>query len=328
MDGGWCVYARAAKAIFMRISEMTGAKLAAAYAGAVFGIYWIPIRGLESSGFEGLWATLVFLAVPALLLLPVGLFRIRRYLNSSLKFHIGTILAGLAFALYAAAFLNTEVIRVALLFYLLPVWGFLLGWIFLGERISMIRWIAMALGIMGMLVIFDVGVSFPVPRNSGDWMALSGGIIWAIASAVILTERKAHPIEYGLGFFFWAGLLTTGFFVLSAVQEAIPLPEWDAVVSVAPWIFPVLILVVIPAGFATIYAPMKLNPGVAGLLFLTEISIASGSAALWANEPFGTREILGVLLISGAAVLEPFYGLIANRNRSPLTGTAPCIDSD
>lgn len=311
----------------MRISEMTGAKLAAAYAGAVFGIYWIPIRALEANGFDGLWATLVFLTVPAIMLLPIGLFRFRKYAGASFKFHLGTVLAGLAFALYAAAFLHTEVIRVALLFYLLPIWGFLLGWVFLGDRISVVRWLAMALGLLGMLVIFDIGVSFPLPRNIGDWMALGGGIIWAIASAIILTENRAHPIEYGLGFFFWAGLLTVGFFLFSTPQGSLSLPEWNAVVSVAPWIFPVLILVVIPAGFATIYAPMKLNPGVAGLLFLTEISIAAGSAALWANEPFGTREILGVFLISGAAILEPFCDLIKNR-RNSFAEPKPCTDSD
>lgn len=327
MVGGWCDCARAAKANPMRINEMTAAKFAAAYAGAVFGIYWIPIRALEDDGFVGLWSTLVFLTVPALLLLPFGLFRIRRLLRAPLKFHLGTFLAGLAFALYAAAFLHTEVIRVALLFYLLPVWGFLLGWIFLGDRISAIRWMAMGLGILGMLVIFDIGVSFPLPRNSGDWMALGGGMVWAVASSIILTENRMHPIDYGLNFFYWAGLLTAAFLFASTPGESLVVPEWDSFVSVLPWIVPVLLLVVIPAGFATIYAPLKLNPGVAGLLFLTEISIAAGSAALWANEPFGTREILGVLLISGAAVLEPFSDLLRSRYRQTETA-APNVSSE
>ncbi len=301
----------------MKIDEMTGAKLAAAYAGAVFGIYWIPIRALAANGFDGLWSTFVFVSVPALLLLPIALFRFKRYLNAPIRFHVATLLAGFAFTLYAMSYLYTEVIRVALLFYLLPVWGFLLGWIFLGDRITAIRWFSMALGIGGMLVIFDIGVGFPVPRNIGDWMALVGGISWAVASLIILTERRVHPIEYGLGFFFWACLLTVGYFIIAEPVESQVLPTWTAIESAAPWILPVLILVVIPAGFATVYAPTKLNPGVAGLLFLTEISIASISAALWADEPFGTREILGVLLISSAAVLEPFSDLFRGRRNLP-----------
>jgi drug/metabolite transporter (DMT)-like permease len=326
MDGGWCVFARAAKAFTMKIDEMTGAKLAAAYAGAVFGIYWIPIRVLSDNGFEGLWSSLVFLAVPAVLLLPVGLYRIKRIINAPIKFYIGTLLAGFAFTMYATSYLYTEVIRVALLFYLLPIWGFLLGWAFLGERITAIRWVSMALGILGMLVIFDIGVGFPVPRNIGDWMALIGGICWAVASLVILTEKRVHAVDYTLGFFFWAGILMTSYFVVFAPPESLVPPTWAAITDVAPWILPVLILVVIPGGFATIYAPTKLNPGVAGLLFLTEISIAAVSAALWANEPFGTREILGVLLISGAAVFEPITDLFRTKRSLPPNSipTSPC----
>ncbi|MEQ9489277.1 MAG: DMT family transporter [Alphaproteobacteria bacterium] len=305
---------------------MTGAKLAAAYAGIVFGIYWIPIRAMEASGFEGLWSTLVFLAVPAMMLLPVALFRFKRILNAPIKFYFGTFLVGLAFTLYATSYLYTEVIRVALLFYLLPVWGFLLGWAFLGERITAIRWISMALGILGMLVIFDIGVGFPLPRNIGDWMALIGGMSWAVGSLVILTERRVHTIEYTLGFFFWAGILTTAFFFIATPPESLVPPGWDTIAETAPWILSVMVLIVIPGGFATIYAPTKLNPGVAGLLFLTEISVASISAALWANEPFGPREILGVLLISGAAVFEPLTDLFRSRRSLPPNSipTSPC----
>ena len=42
----------------------TLAKFACAYSGLVWGLFWIPIRGLASAGIEGLWATLFFYAVP------------------------------------------------------------------------------------------------------------------------------------------------------------------------------------------------------------------------------------------------------------------------
>ena len=37
---------------------------------------------------------------------------------------------------------------------------------------------------------------------------------------------------------------------------------------------------------------------------MTEISVGAGSAALLTDEPFGTREILGIVLISTAGLLE------------------------
>jgi drug/metabolite transporter (DMT)-like permease len=47
-----------------------------------------------------------------------------------------------------------------------------------------------------------------------------------------------------------------------------------------------------------------LNPGIAGLLFMTEIIVGSSTAAILANEPFGLREITGIVLITLAGLSE------------------------
>ena len=54
-------------------------------------------------------------------------------------------------------------------------------------------------------------------------------------------------------------------------------------------------------------AKTQLNPGVVGLLFMTEISVGTTTAALFAGEPFGLREITGVILITLAGISEPIY---------------------
>ena len=43
---------------------------------------------------------------------------------------------------------------------------------------------------------------------------------------------------------------------------------------------------------------------------MTEIIFGSITAALFADEPFGTREILGIILISAASLFEPVYDII------------------
>ena len=65
------------------------------------------------------------------------------------------------------------------------------------------------------------------------------------------------------------------------------------------------ILVIVPAADATVYAPSHLNPGSVGLLFITEISVGAGTAALFANEPFGLKEITGIILTTLAGIAEP-----------------------
>ncbi len=56
-----------------------------------------------------------------------------------------------------------------------------------------------------------------------------------------------------------------------------------------------------------------LNPGIVGLLFMTEISVGTVTAALWAGEPFGAREVIGILLISGAGLAESLQAPFAWR---------------
>ena len=42
---------------------------------------------------------------------------------------------------------------------------------------------------------------------------------------------------------------------------------------------------------------------------MTEISVGTATAALWAGEPFGGREILGVVLITAAGLAESLRDL-------------------
>ena len=48
--------------------------------------------------------------------------------------------------------------------------------------------------------------------------------------------------------------------------------------------------------YATMWGAPKLNPGVVGLLFMTEISVGAITAAIWSGEPFGYRELSGSFL--------------------------------
>jgi drug/metabolite transporter (DMT)-like permease len=55
---------------------------------------------------------------------------------------------------------------------------------------------------------------------------------------------------------------------------------------------------VIPGAYAAFWGAPHLNPGVVGLLMMTEISVGVVTAAIWVGEPFGMRELTGVILIT------------------------------
>ncbi len=284
--------------------DQTLAKLAAVYSGLVFGIYWIPIRALENAGFPGVWATTMFNLASMLIVIPIIIRYRRRFFPGRLRMHLIAFGTGLGYAVYATAYVYTEVVNVIVLFYLMPIWGFLLARIFIADRITPVRWLSMAVGFAGLWVILGRGTEFPVPRNIGDWMALASGFLWAAFALAILMDGREKAVVYGAGFVTWACIITGASAFLATATGRLPMADWSALTGTLPWLLPFSLAVIVPAAVATVYAPTKLNPGIVGLLFMAEISVGTISAAIWADEPFGTRQLLGVCLITLAGVLE------------------------
>jgi hypothetical protein len=46
---------------------------------------------------------------------------------------------------------------------------------------------------------------------------------------------------------------------------------------------------------------------------MTEISIGAMTAALWSGDPFGGREVIGIVLISLAGIMESLWELWRGR---------------
>ena len=297
--------------LWQRLPAQTWAKLCGIFSGITFGIYWIPLRAMDQAGISGMWAVVVFNLVSFTLLLPWVIRHRRQLIPGRGRVQAATCVAGFAYVLYVGSFLYTEVVRVLVLFYLMPIWGFVMARIWIGEAITPVRWLSMVLGLAGLVVICGIESGIPLPQNTGDWMALIAGILWAGCALSLLTDRT-EPFTYGVTFLFWSAVwaLVVGFLVSRA--GLVPFPVWDQLGGILLWLVPLAIIVIIPAAFATLYAPTQLNPGIVGLLFMTEISVGVVTAALFAGEPFGVREITGVVLITLAGVAEPLQ-LLARR---------------
>ncbi|HIA41022.1 MAG TPA: DMT family transporter [Gammaproteobacteria bacterium] len=289
----------------MRLSE-TGstnlARLACALAGGVWGIIWIPLRALHNAGIPGAWATSLFHLIPALVLLPLVVLRFTKIKAAGAPLQaIGSSL-GLSMMLYSTAFLYTDVIHAVLLYYLTPIWSTLLAKAWLKEPISRNRIIGIVLGLSGMLIILNIEQDFPLPRNVGDWMALAAGMTWAVAANLLRRYPRYRTLDITTTWFYWCTVFSV--IVAYATYPHIGPETVDAVFKVSIWILPIALLVLIPVYFAAAWGTPKLNPGTAGILFMTEISAGVVSAALLTNEPFGMREILGVGLITAAGLTE------------------------
>lgn len=279
------------------------AKLACAYAGIVWGLFWIPLRAMDEAGITGAWSTAMFYIVPLVILLPMIIWRWRQLIGGGINLHITGIISGFSLVLYANALIHTEVVHAMLLYYLTPVWSTLLARAWLKEPITGIRIAAIVLGISGILIIFGIDAGIPWPKNLGDWMGLASGMLWAVAAVRLRDDKVNKAPEHTFAYFAW-GAVAAVLVALIPFEGALPAPSLETITSSLPWLVPVIIVIVIPSGFAVFWGAPLLSPGIVGLLFMTEISVGAATAALWAGEPFGAREVIGIILITAAGLAE------------------------
>ena len=282
------------------------AKLACLYAGAVWGLFWIPLRALEEAGINGLWITVIYFLIPTICLIPVVILRWQHVKEGGISLQLTTMLSGGALLLYSTSIVYTDVVRAILLFYLTPIWATILARIFLGDLITPSRVIAMVLAILGMLTIFGLGARFPIPQNIGDWLGIGSGFLWAVAMVRIRMSESHSAIELTAGFFQWSLIFSSGAAFLLATSQ---MPDIEQILPALPLLLIFMALLVLPGTYASLWGPKYLSPGIVGLLLMTEIIVGAISVALLAGEPFGIRELIGVLLIAGASMLEPLLAL-------------------
>ena len=294
----------------MNASIELRAKPACLGAGAVWGLFWIPLRALEGVGLHGVWTTAVYFLVPACCLIPVVIWRCDHARRGGLSFQITVLAIGVALTLYSASIIYTDVTRAMPLFYLMPIWSAVLARIVLGEAITPIRIAAMAMAVLGMLVMFGLGYEFPIPSSAGDWMGLGAGVFLAITMVRLSIHENYSAVDLTIGFFIWGLILSAGVALIFAPSS---IPTLSQTLPVMPLLLAFIVVLVLPGTYASLWGPKFLNPGTVGLLFMTEIVVGAISAAIWAGKPFGHREAAGVLLIAGASLLEPITALFKLR---------------
>ncbi len=263
---------------------------------------WLPLRAMADLGLWGAWPTVLIYGSTVVLLSPVIVWRLPKMLMRWQQLVAIGLLVGAAFNCYAASLLLTDVVRALLLFYLTPVWGTVLGILFLGERLTAGRVAAIGLGIGGLLVILGTGGGWPWPRNIGDWLALASGIFWAVGSLKLYQMGSVAVLDQMIAFLLGGFVVTVAMLLLGGPQFGGPLPD-GLLADALPYSFG-FALYLIPVLFLTIWPATILSPGRAGLILMSEVVVGVLSAGVLTDEPFGLREIGGTVLILLAAAVE------------------------
>lgn len=276
------------------------AALALSFNALVWGLAWWPFRALKEAGLHPLWATALIYALGVLCLLALrpGAWR-------HLRAHPGlwwlVLAAGGTNVGFNWALTIEDVVRVVLLFYLMPAWTLLLAWWLLGERPTGAGLLRLGLALGGVVVVLLVpGQGWPVPSSLGDALAIFGGFSFALTN--VLLRQQTHTPETGrmLAMFIGGAVLPGAVALVGGLQgwvTGLPAPQLG-------WLSLALGLAVmfLSGNVALQYGAARLAAGTTALLLLSEIVFASVSSVLLGASELGWRTVLGGALILAAAV--------------------------
>ena len=279
--------------------RLVAPETAIAVAGAVWGLYWIPVRHMQAEGVGAVWFTLGLFVAALVLFVPVLVRYPAARTVLTPRMLVTGLLTGGAFVLYTVSIVLTEVVAAILLFYMSPVWATVLGWMLLGERLTVSRLAALVLGLGGLWVVLGSESGVPLPRNAGDWCALAAGVMWAFGTLRVHQDAAMSPAAHT------ASLFVVGTLVI-VVVALVPDVAGPAPVVTAPAVAIVLGMAVVSvtSAWGILWGARLLSPGRAGLLLMMEVITGLASAAVLVDEPFGAAQVVGSVLIAGAVLVE------------------------
>jgi drug/metabolite transporter (DMT)-like permease len=266
----------------------------------VWGVSWWPFRQLQQHGVHPLWAT-AFIYIVAIVLLLLWRPDAWRAFGRHPRLWLLVAAAGFTNVGFNWGVTIGDVVRVVLLFYLMPAWTVVLAWPMLGERPTPMALVRLAIAMTGVFIVLKApGAGLPIPQSIPDWLAIAGGFSFALTNIVLRQMREVEAAPRILAMFAGGAALGTlaGVGVLAGgLVTPLPPPSMD-------WMGVGLMLSLsfLVSNIALQYGASRLNAHAAALIMLAEIVFASvSSVALGAAQMLPRTWIGGGLILFAAA---------------------------
>ncbi len=269
----------------------------------IWGVSWWPFRQLQAAGLHPLWATALVYLLSVLIISahrPGAWDELRR----TPALWVLVLASGTTNASFNWAMTIGDVVRVVLLFYLMPLWAVLLARALLGEAFTALAWLRVVLAVTGAgIVLWPAGGGgWPLPRALPDALAVIGGMAFALNNVMLRREAARSVGARGLALFVGGAVVAAA---LAAVLGQ-PLPQQGA----ADWLPGVLALalVFLAGNLGLQYGAARLPANVTAVIMITEVLFASGSAVLLGASTLGWPLVAGGSLIVAASLLAARAG--------------------
>lgn len=277
------------------------AALALSFNALVWGLSWWPFRQFQSVGLHPLWTTVLIYALAVLVISIVQRGAWAQVLGTPTLWVL-VLAAGTTNATFNWAVSIGDVVRVVLLFYLMPLWSVLLARLLLNERLTIFSGLRVVLALTGAAVVLaPKGGGWPVPGSLPDLLAIVGGMSFALNNVMLRRERHRSEASRALAMFLGGALVSAVLAILlvrqgQAAWPSLLPPVWGlAAVGVGA-----LFLI---SNLALQFGAARLPANATAVIMLLEVPVASGSALLLGGGQLTASVAAGGLLILSAALL-------------------------
>jgi len=285
------------------ISKLPGSLL------VLFGAICLSFGGLIVKSFEGanLWQILFWRQVFFSIIVALYLFLTYRknffisFYNSGLPGFIGGLFLAVGFVAYVFAMYTTTVANTNFIITTETIFLALFGYFFLKEKINLITFISIILGMLGVLIILGSSLSI---QSSEQFFGNIVAFIMPISFAVLVMVIRKYPKVDMVPAQFTAGVAAAiiGFFIAGKLS----ISTHDIFLAFLAGFFQ------IGFGFILITIGSQKTPAaVVGILMLTE----SVFGPLWAWLFINETPPLGVLIGGTVIICSILFQTLLNKNK-------------
>ena len=284
------------------------ARLALLYIAIYWGLSWLGFRYLYAWGMSGISVGVATAIIPTVLSLYLARGHIREGFRTVPKSQLIIIMVSAALSNLAFTWgvIHGQVMRVMLLFYLMPVWTGLLATLVYHERTNWAGWLGIVLGVVGASVmLYDPASGLPLPMNLAEWAGLIAGI-----GSAVMTVQVRHGVKMRADFqrvLFGLGPIVFGLIWLQ-FEPGSHWPQREHLFSALSII--VLMGCMLMLSYTLYQYGLKyLTSHQAVVIFPFELVVGAVSSALIAHEMMSMRAWIGGGLIVLASFIASWWGV-------------------
>ena len=274
----------------------------------VWGVSWWPFRHLQAMGLHPLWATTLVYVLSAVVIVawrPASL----RQLATQPALWLIFLASGATNATFNWSVSIGDVVRVVLLFYLMPLWSLLLARVILKEKLTVSAMARVAMALVGAALVLSHGES--ALNGDGhaaflpDFLAILGGMAFALNN-VMLKRAAARPEEGRALAMFLGGVVVAGLTAATLSAGGAAGVAWP--VASTSWLLPAfgLAIVFMISNLCLQYGAARLKASVTAVVMPCEVLFAALTSVWWGGATLHATVLAGGALILAATLASVF----------------------